>query len=352
MISIFSYSCIMMLLLGLVCCPMFCLLEAQEQASFNLNHILSAQTRIQEYLEPTPLIRCEALEKELQFDGKIFLKMESAQPTGSFKVRGAFNAISQLNQAERERGVITRSSGNFAQAVAYAAQKLGIHAVIVMPQNAPQTKIKGTQRYGAQIVFSGNSHEEGDAIVARLAEEQGYVRLHPYNNYQTMAGQGTAALEILQECREIHHFFCPIGGGGLLSGCATAFKESDATINIHGVEPTGAADYATSRQTGKREHWNDIHTIADGLRAAAVGELNYPILNHYVDDVHVVSDEEIKKAMKWLYNQMEIITEPSGSVSLAGFLAQHKQIQGNVVILISGKNVDQASFEQWLKEVE
>lgn len=343
---------ILMILTGLFVCNTICFLEAKEEAPLTLDSILEAQGRIQQYLQPTPLIRCEALEKELQFDGKIFLKLENAQPTGSFKVRGAFNVLSQLSQTEREKGVITRSSGNFAQAVAFAAQKLNINATIVMPQNAPKTKIKGTQKYAPQIVFSGNSHEEGEVIVERLASEKGYVRLHPYNNYQTMAGQGTAALEILEECPQLDHFFCPIGGGGLLSGCATALKESRSTITTHGVEPSGAGDYAASRQTGKRESWDDIQTIADGLRAAAVGELNYPILNHYVDSVHIVTDEEIKKAMKWLYVNMQLVTEPSGSVSLAGFLAQHHQLKGNVVILISGQNVDQEAFEQWMKEVE
>ncbi len=287
------------------CHAIFFLAEAKESA-LNLDTILAAQQRIREYLEPTPLIRCEALEKELQFNGKIFLKLENTQPTGSFKVRGAFNAISQLKQEERERGVITRSSGNFAQAVAFAEQKLHIQATIVMPQNAPQTKIKGTQHYGAHIVFSGNSHEEGDVIVAQLANQKGFVRLHPYNNDQTMAGQGTAALEILQECPQIDHFFCPIGGGGLLSGCATALKETRASIITHGIEPAGAGDYSASRQTGKRENWHEICTIADGLRAAVVGELNYPILNRHVDFTSVVTDEEIKKAMHCLYVNMQM----------------------------------------------
>ena len=174
--------------------------------------------------------------------------------------------------------------------------------------------------------------------------------MHPYNNYQTIAGQGTAALEILQDCPDIDHFFCPIGGGGLLSGCATALKETRSSIVTHGVEPEGAGDYYASRQTGRREVWNEITTIADGLRANAVGELNYPILNRTVDQVHLVTEEEIKKAMKWLYSTMGIVSEPSGAVSLAGFLSQQKHLQGNAVILISGQNVDEDAFKKWIEE--
>lgn len=258
--------------------------------------------------------------------------------------------MSQLSEEERLKGVVTRSSGNFAQAVAYAAQKINVKATVVMPQNTPQIKVKGTEKYGAKIQFSENSHEIGDAIAQSLAIKEGYACLHPYNHYQTMAGQGTAALEILQQCPDVHHFFCPIGGGGLLSGCATALKESNAAIFVYGIEPQGAGDYAASRKTGKHESWQKIDTIADGLRAAAVGKLNYPILNRYVDEAHVVADVEIKKAMRWIYDHSQMVIEPSGAVSLAGFMAQYKQLKGNVVILISGQNVDQENFKTWIKE--
>lgn len=172
--------------------------------------------------------------------------------------------------------------------------------------------------------------------------------MHPYNNYRTMAGQGTAGLEILQQVPEVDHFFCPIGGGGLLSGCATALKESKSVMT-HGVEPEGAGDYAASRLSGNLECWEKKDTIADGLRASSVGKLNFPILNKYVDEVTLVSDEEIKKAMKWLYEKMQIVTEPSGAVAFAGFLKSHHHMRGNVVILISGRNVDQENFEKWVK---
>jgi len=315
--------------------------------SLTLSDIQQALFRVHTYLEPTPLLPCEALEKELNFQGKIFFKCEYLQPTGSFKVRGAFNVLTQLSKEEKERGVITRSSGNFAQAVAFAAKRLGIAATIIMPSNAPKIKVDGTLNLGAVVKFSGNKHEEGELIVDEFVKEKGYIRLHPYNNFQTMAGQGTAALEILQQLPEVDHFFCPIGGGGLLSGSATAFKESNPKIKTYGIEPAGAGDYCASRKSGKKECWEDIDTIADGLRASSVGELNYPILNQYVDEVSVVSDQEIQKAMKWLYEKMQIVTEPSGAVSLAGFLTKHDKLKGNVVILLSGANVDPEKFKEY-----
>lgn len=318
--------------------------------TLTLSDIQQAHLRICEYLKPTPLLRCETLEKELAFPGKIFLKCEFNQPTGTFKVRGAFNALLQLSPQERKIGVVTRSSGNFAQAVAFVAQELAIRATIVMPENAPKTKIEGTKKFNPSLLFSGNKHEEGERIVNQLVKEHGLIPLHPYNNYRTMAGQGTAALEILQELPEVDHFYCPIGGGGLLSGCATAFKETRPSIKIHGIEPEGAGDYHASRKSGKLECWDVVNTIADGLRASSVGELNYPILNKYVDEVSLVSDEEIKKSMKWLYEKMGLITEPSGAVSFAGFIRNYHHLRGNVVILISGKNVDQDSFNSWISE--
>jgi threonine dehydratase len=314
----------------------------------HLQNIQEALGRVHKYLTPTELLHCPQLEKKLQFPGKIYLKCEHQQPTGSFKVRSAFNILTQLNPEERVQGVVTRSSGNFAQAIAFAAQKLQVKATIVMPKNAPKVKVEGTQKYNSTVIMSGNTHAEGQSIVDQLVVEEGLMPLHPYNNYLTMAGQGTAALEILKQLPDIEHFYCPIGGGGLMSGCATAFKESHPSVIIHGVEPAGAADYNASRRSGKLETNEKPDTIADGLRAPCVGALNYPILNKYVDETSVASDDEIKEAMKWLYENLEIVSEPSGAAALAGFIHNHRNVQGNVVILISGKNVDPDSFQSWI----
>jgi threonine dehydratase len=318
--------------------------------SLTLNDIQEALTRVHHHIKPTELIRCVDLEKELHFQGKIFLKPEYQQPTGSFKVRGAFNVLTQLSPEQRNKGVVTRSSGNFAQAVAFAAHKLQVKATIVMPGNAPKIKIEGTKKYHPTVIMSGNTHAESQQIVDDLVKEQGLTPLHPYNDYRTMAGQGTAALEILQQLSEIDHFYCPIGGGGLMGGCATALKESKRSIKTHGVEPAGAADYYNSRQTGNLMILEKPNTIADGLRAPSVGALNYPILNKYVDDVSTVSDDEIKQAMKWLYKNMQIVTEPSGAAAFAGFLKNNQKISNNVIILVSGKNVDEDSFISWISE--
>ncbi len=315
----------------------------------SLQGVHSALLRVAHHLQPTRLLRCEPLEKELQFRGKIYLKCDQEQPTGSFKVRGAFNVLTQLTEEQKAKGVVTRSSGNFAQAVAYASKKLGIGATIVMPRNAPKTKLEGTKQLGATVIQQeGDVHEEGEKIVEELVKDKGYVLMHPYNNYRTMAGQGTAALEVLQQLPDLEHFFCPIGGGGLLSGCSTALKETSNKIKTYGIEPAGAGDYHASRLSGKHETWTHIDTIADGLRASSVGELNYLILNKYVDESLVVSEDEIKNAMKWLYEKMSIVTEPSGAVSFAGFLKNHNQLQGNVVIFLSGKNVDRDKFDLWI----
>lgn len=315
-----------------------------------LTDIVDAKVRITKFLTPSPLLRCVNLEKKLGYEGKIFLKLDCEQPTGSFKVRGAFNNLMQFTPVERKKGVVTRSSGNFAQAVSYAANKLKMSAIIVMPEDAPNTKVEGTKKWGAEVILSGTSHAEGENAVKKLIEDKGLIPVHPYNDYRTMAGQGTAALEILEQCPEIEHFFCPIGGGGLMSGCSVAFKEIDKSIYTHGIEPEGAADYHASRQSGKREVWKKVETIADGLRAPTVGELNYPILNENVDDTDVVSESEIKSAMRDLYDSLELVTEPSGAVAYAGFLKRHKSIKGDVVIFVSGKNVDPEPFKKWIQE--
>lgn len=320
--------------------------------SLALDSIKASQQRIEPFITWTNLLRLKPLEPKLNPDIQVYLKMESEQPTGSFKLRGAFNFLLQLDEAQKKKGVVTRSSGNFAQAVAYAANKLGIDAIIVMPHTVPRIKLEGTQRYNPEIKLAGKSYAEQDAAVQMIISERGCFPLHPYNHYWTMAGQGTAALEILQDCPEIQHFFCPIGGGGVMSGCATALKETRADIRTYGIEPEGAGDYHDSRKSGMRKTWDKINTIADGLGASSVGELNYPILNKYVDEVCVVTEEQIKSAMKWLYKEMGIISEPSGAVALAGLMFHYPHLKGKVVILLSGQNVDPDSFKKWIGEAK
>jgi threonine dehydratase len=312
-----------------------------------LQDFLQAKDRISPYLKPTPLFKSEKLQKRLDFKGSIYLKLDCEQPTGSFKVRGAFNVLLQL--ALEQNKVVAFSSGNFAQAVAYGSKELGKKATIVMPKNAPHKKIEGTKQFGADIVFSGERHEDGDAIVKDLAEKEGFTILHPFNNYHTIAGQGTVALEILAENDRFQHFFCPVGGGGLLSGAASVLKAKQPSIKTYGVEPSGANDFYLSFQEKKHIALEKTNTIADGLRAVSVGKLNYPILISTVDQALVISDEDIIHAMGLLWEEHQMVIEPSGAVGLAGFLSLQKNLEGDVVILITGKNVDEDAFKKWLK---
>lgn len=309
---------------------------------------IQARERISPYLQPTPMIKSDILQKTLGFESPIYLKLECEQPTGSFKVRGAFNALLQLDQSIEK--VVAFSSGNFAQAVAYGSLQLNKKATIVMPQNAPRKKIDGTRNLGAEIVFCGEKHEDGEILVKEL-ENEGFYALHPFNNYQTIAGQGTIALEILETNPHIKHFFSPVGGGGLLSGCATVFKASKKMITIYSVEPLGAHDFYDSFHAKKHIAFEKTNTIADGLRAASVGKLNFPILLSQVDQALAVTEESILEAMRLLWKHHHLVIEPSGAVALAGFLSLHQSLQGEVVILVTGKNADSESFKKWIGSI-
>lgn len=312
----------------------------------DLDSFLQAKARISSYLSPTPLLKSEKLQKRLNFNGSIYLKLDCEQPTGSFKVRGALNALLQLPLEKNK--VVTFSSGNFAQAVAFGADKLSKKATIVMPKDAPKKKVEGTKKFGAEVVFSGERHEDGDAIVQELSEKEGYTILHPFNNYHTIAGQGTVALEILEENNQFPYFFCPVGGGGLLSGSASVLKALKPSITTFAVEPEGANDFYLSFQAKKHIALDKTNTIADGLRAVSVGKLNYPILMSTVDHALTVSDDETINAMRLLWEEHQMVIEPSGAVALAGFLSHCKKIEGDIVILVTGKNVDEDAFKKWL----
>ena len=329
-----------------------------------IEDIYRAHETIKTYIKKTPLIDApEALLKQLHHKGKIYFKCENLQWTNTFKVRGAFNAILNLSEAEKKRGVVTRSSGNFAQAVAYAANKLQIRAKIILPDNIPKIKLQLTQQFGPEIVFSGSLHEEGDEIVRQIVEKEGMTQLHPYNQKNVIAGQGTAALEIFEDLPTIANFFCPIGGGGLLAGCATAFKALKEEIYIVGIEPSGAADYYQSREAGKPIPCENVDTIVTAAATTSCQRgcapssgwekfCHWPLCKKNVDKVDKVSDKEIKIAMKYFKEHTDLVTEPSGATAFASLLL-HKQklLEGDTVVLISGSNVDPEMFRQCLSEV-
>jgi len=315
----------------------------------DLERIKAAARALVPYVKNTPLIRCLLLE-QLVGSGPFYLKCENLQWTSSFKVRGAFNALLNLSDEEKKRGVITRSAGNFAQALARAAQELGIKATIIMPLNVPKVKKESTAQYGAKVILHGQTQQEEHDKVTEIASKEKLVVLSPYDYDDVIAGQGTIALEIYEKLPSIKNFVCHIGGGGLLSGASVAFKALNPKIKIIGVEPEGAKDYFLSRQQGKRVRIEKPDTIADGLRAPQVGDRNWPLLQKYVDEVVTVPDAAIIKAMRFLYEKAGIIVEPSGAASLAALLSDSPlKLQGDTALILSGANVDREKFYQWVE---
>ncbi|MFI5071000.1 MAG: threonine/serine dehydratase [Terriglobales bacterium] len=292
-----------------------------------------------------------ARDDSLRDTRKLYLKPENQQPIGAFKLRGAYNKIASLTQAERDQGVITYSSGNHGQGVAYAARALGVRAVIVMPNNAPPIKLEATTALGAEIVLVGPGSAERQARAEELAAERGYVIVPPYNDEKIISGQGTIGLEILEDMPDVETVFVPVGGGGMISGVATAIKLSGSKARIIGVEPELAADAQASFRSGKIvefEAEKASSTIADGLRTQSVGAINFEHIRKYVDDIVTVSEREIREAVQRLASNKDTVAEPSGAVAVAGFLFRGDQLpktQLNVAI-ISGGNIDPAMLRE------
>jgi len=285
------------------------------------------------------------------FDQQLFLKPENQQPIGAFKLRGAYNKIASLSDADRKRGVITYSSGNHAQGVAYAARALETKAVIVMPSNAPAIKREATEALGAEIVFVGPGSAERQVKAEELAAQNGYVIVPPYNDEQIIAGQGTVGLEILEDLPGVETVLAPVGGGGLISGVAAVIKLSKPSVKVIGVEPELAGDAQASLRAGKIVHFpaeQVSRTIADGLRTQSIGPINFEHIRCYVDDIVTVTEDEIREAMRALALNPKTIAEPSGAVATAGFLFHRDQLPRTKlnVAIISGGNVDPAMLEE------
>jgi threonine ammonia-lyase medium form len=275
----------------------------------------------------------------------VYVKAECFQRGGAFKFRGAYNKIASLSEDERARGVLAYSSGNHAQAVAIAARLLGTSATIVMPEDAPDAKLEATRGYGAEIVLYDRFAENREEIGAGLAEERGLALVKPYDDPLVMAGQGTVALELLVEVPELDLLVTPVGGGGLIAGCATVAKTLHPAIRVAGVEPEMGNDTAQSLVTGKRVNVGVPRTIADGLQAAEPGELTFDVNRELVDEVVTVSDAEIVDAMTFLFDRMKLVVEPSGAVGIAALL--NGRLRGNAVgVVISGGNVGVQRFAE------
>jgi threonine dehydratase len=306
-----------------------------------LEEIRESAARIRGVAVHTPLLR---------WDDRTWLKPESLQPVGAFKMRGAYNAVASLTDAERARGVVTYSSGNHAQAVARAARLLGTKAVIVMPQAAPQIKVDGVRRDGAEIVFTGPGSEERHRIALELVARDDLVMIEPYDDRRIIAGQGTCGLEIAEDLPAVSSVLIPVSGGGLSSGIATAIKALAPTARVIGVEPELAADARESLASGEIVHWDSsltTRTMADGLRVEQLGWLPFLHLRRFMDEVVTVSEAEMAEAMRQLAGRGRLVVEPSGAAAMAAHLSgavPQPDGDDHRVIVISGGNVDPAAF--------
>lgn len=310
-------------------------------SSISLQEIEQAGSILSGFIRRTSLIRCAPLEYIV--GAKVFLKCENQQITGSFKVRGALYAVSRLSISQRHLGVVARSSGNFAIGVSHACTTLGVPATVFMPTCTPKTKILATKNREVEVVLYGSLLNDSIPQQSAIAKETGRHILSSYDDFDVIAGQGTVALEVSKQLADIQHFYAPIGGGGLLSGCALALKAQLPYTRIVGVEPSGAARFALSRAAGCQITLEKLNTIADGLRVEALGKRNWPLLQKYVDDVAAVSDEDIIRAMILLKTEMGLMVEPSGAVSVAALL-NGPRLKGNVVCVITGGNISYADF--------
>ena len=306
-----------------------------------LSDLQAARTLLQGITTRTHLIEFEPVDQ----NRRLYLKPENQQPIGAFKLRGAYNKIASLTDSERQKGVITYSSGNHAQGVAYAARALKTKAVIVMPGNAPQIKREATAKLGAEIILVGPGSDERKTKADELAAHHGYIIVPPYNDEKIIAGQGTIGLEILEDLPEVETILSPVGGGGLISGVAAAIKLTNPKIKVIGVEPELAADAQASLRAGKIVQFpaeQVSRTLADGLRTQSIGDINFEHICAYVDDIITVTEDEIREAMKLLAANPQTIAEPSGAVAAAGFLFHRDQLPNTKlnVAIISGGNIE------------
>jgi len=306
----------------------------------DLAAIRDARERVANRIHKTPTLSSRRLGERAGV--RLFLKCENLQKTGSFKVRGALNKLASLSDAERARGVVTVSAGNHAQAMAWAAQSAGVHAVVVMPKTASPTKVEASRGYGAEVVLHGASGNESFPHALELARDRGLTFVHPFDDERICAGAGTTGLELLEAVNDVDVVVVPIGGGGLISGIAVAIKESNPKIRVYGVEPTGAASTRLSLDSGRAMRLTSMNTIADGLAAPMTGELNYEIVKRYVDDVVVIDDEVIAEGVRQLVASAKLVAEAAGGAAVGALLAHAVPVREGerVVAIVSGGNID------------
>jgi threonine dehydratase len=303
----------------------------------------AAQARLRGVAHATPVMTSRTLNARSGVSA--FLKCENLQRGGSFKFRGAYNTISQLPEDARQRGVLAFSSGNHAQGVALAAQLLGAPATICMPNDAPAVKVAATRGYGAEVIFYNRLSDDREAFARRIAAERRLTLVPPYDDPRIMAGAGTAALELVEKIDDLDVVLAPIGGGGLIAGSSVAIHGISAATQVVGVEPAGADDTRQSLRAGQRVRIPPPSTIADGLRVVTPGALTFPIVQRHVADIVVVSDDEIRAALRFALERLKLVIEPSGAVPLAALLAGRLPATlKRVGLIISGGNIDAPVF--------
>ena len=315
-------------------------LSEQDFLSSDLNQaIADAAERIRGVANVTPVMTSR--QTDARTGARVFFKCENFQRAGAFKFRGAYNALSQLTDQEKRRGAVTFSSGNHAQAIALAGSLLGIRTTIVMPENAPAVKRQATADYGGEIVLYNPEETSREEIATRLREERGLTMIPPYDHPHIIAGQGTAAKELIEETGALGLLLVPCGGGGLLSGCAIAARAWAPGCRVIGVEPEAGNDATLSFKTGKLHKVHNPDTIADGARTPSLGEYTFPLVRKFADDMVTVSDEAIVRTMRFLWERMKIVVEPTGALAAAalleGVVSAHGKRAG---VILSGGNVD------------
>ena len=305
----------------------------------HIDDLNAARERISDSVDRTPTVSSRSLSERV--GRPVFLKCENLQKTGSFKARGALNRILTLDDPARERGVVTISAGNHAQAVAWAAARIGVSATVVMPAHASPAKARASEGYGAEVILHGTVFEAFD-LSLELAESRGLTFLHAFDDPLIVAGQGTLGLEVMEDVPDAATVVVPIGGGGLISGVALAVANHSPTVRVFGVEPHGACAMRQSLDKGEAVHLDSVDTVADGLGAPMAGELNFEIVRRYVEDVVLVSDAEIQEAMAFILERTKLLAEPAGAAAVAALLAGRIPLAegGPVVAVLSGGNVD------------
>jgi threonine dehydratase len=307
--------------------------------SISIDDVRSAAARLRGIAHRTPVFTSQTLDAIV--GRQIFLKCENLQRGGAFKFRGAYNTISQLTELARERGVIAFSSGNHAQGVALAAKLLATPAVICMPHDAPAVKVAATRGYDAEVIFYDRLTDDREAFTNAIAKQRGLTLVPPYDHPHIMAGAGTAALELLEDHPQLDAILAPIGGGGLISGTAIAAHGINPHLHVFGVEPTDADDTARSLAAGERVRIAPPQTIADGLRITMPGVLTFPIVQRHLSDVLIVSDDQIREAIRFAFLRLKLVIEPSGAAVLAAVLAGYLPASiGPIGLIISGGNID------------